>query len=211
MESPVETNKNTGVFVLGVTGGIGSGKSLVCKMLEALGARVVYADEEAKKLMVENPAVRREITEAFGEDSYRPDGRLNRKHIAAQIFGDDAAVAHINGIVHPRMAAVLDAAKEKAKADGIRLLVYEAALIFESGSADRLDAVAVVHAPADTRLQRVMARDGVPAESVQARMKHQLSPETLLDHADFIILNDGSIETLRERVEALYRALQLHP
>ncbi len=195
------------LFTLGITGGIGSGKSLVCKMLEELGARVIYADEEAKKMMAENPEVIKEIKEAFGAESYFEDGTLNRAHLASVVFGDDEAVARINGIVHPRMAGVLAAAKTQAERDGIALLVYEAALIYESGSADRVDAVAVVHAPVEARIKRVMARDDVSEEQVKERMQHQLSSEELLDRADYIIINDDSMETLQARVEALYEQI----
>ncbi len=200
-----EINKTSLPFALGVTGGIGSGKSLVCQMLEDLGARIVYADLEAKKLMVDNPEVRSEITAAFGQESYLEDGSLNRKHIASKIFGNEEMVAKINSIVHPRMAAVLFEAREKAAEDGIKLLVYEAALIYESGSADRLDAVAVVHTPVDIRIARVTARDSVSAEQVQNRMKHQLPPEDLLKKADFVVRNDSTKEELKERVQSLFK------
>ncbi|MFK7846312.1 MAG: dephospho-CoA kinase [Rhodothermales bacterium] len=199
--------ENAHTFTLGITGGIGSGKTLVCEMFADLGARVVYADLEAKKLMVENEAVRDEITVAFGPESYHADGTLNRKHLAGLVFGNDEAVAQINGIVHPRMAEVLSVAKATAEEDNIKLLVYEAALIYESGSAGRLDAVAVVHTPAALRIQRVVTRDNTTEEQVKNRMKHQLPPDELLDKADYIILNDGSLETLKERVEHLYHKI----
>ncbi len=195
------------IFTLGVTGGIGSGKSLVCKMFEELGARVIYADAEAKKMMVGDVEVVKEIRETFGSESYFEDGSLNRAHLASVVFGDDEAVAMINGIVHPRMAGILEAAKAEAARDGIAVLVYEAALIYESGSAARVDAVAVVHAPLEARIKRVMARDEVSEEQVKERMQHQLPSEELLDRADYIITNDGSLETLQSRVEALYEQI----
>ena len=191
-------------FTLGVTGGIGSGKTLVCEMLADLGARVLYADAEARRLMVENEAVRSEIMAAFGAESYYDDGTLNRAHLAEIVFGNDDEVARINGIVHPRMADIFYAAKASAERDGIALLVYEAALIYESGSAARLDAVAVVHTPAEVRLKRVIERDGVTAEQVKRRMRHQLPPEALLERADVVIINDGSIEALASRVREVY-------
>lgn len=197
-----ESNHST--FTLGITGGIGSGKSLVCEIFEDLGARVLYADVEAKRLMVENREVKSEIIHAFGEESYLPDGNLNRSYLARIVFGDEEEIARINSIVHPRMAKVFYDARATAIDDDIPLLVYEAALIYESGSAERLDAVAVVHAPATLRIKRVMERDDVTAEDVESRMQHQLPEEELLRRADYVIENDGSIEALEERVEDLF-------
>ncbi len=191
-------------FTLGVTGGIGSGKTLVCEMFADLGARVVHADVEAKRLMVENEDVRLEIKTAFGPESYNEDGTLNRAHLAGIVFGNDKEIARINGIIHPRMADILHAAKVRAQKDGISLLVYEAALIYESGSADRLDAVAVVHTPLEERLRRVGGRDSTTAEQVKSRMRHQLPPEELLDKADYVIINDGTIEMLKNQVRDLF-------
>ncbi len=192
------------VFTLGVTGGIGSGKTLVCEMLAGLGARVLYADTEAKKLMVENENVRQEIIAAFGSESYHEDGSLNRAHLAGIVFGNDEENRRINKIVHPRMAEVFYSAKAKAEKDNVPLLVYEAALIYESGSADRLDAVAVVYAPENQRVQRVTERDGVSEQQVYNRIRHQLPAEDLLDRADFVIMNDSTLEILKERVQSLY-------
>ena len=192
---------------LGVTGGIGSGKSAACRAFEALGARVVYADGEAKRLMHEDPALRAQIIEAFGPDSYDAEGKLNRPHLAARVFGDEAAVARLNALVHPRVRERMLALIDEARADGVGLLVYEAALIFETGADHVLDYVAVVDAPLETRIARVMERDGLPREAVLARMKHQLPADDLRRRADFVIENDGNLAHLRAQVEALYRTL----
>ena len=190
---------------LGITGGIGSGKTTVCRMLEVLGARVFYADVEAKRLMQEDPAVRAEIREAFGEASYDAEGRLDRAYLAARVFGDEEAVARINGIVHPRVFAAFERARRQAERDGTALLVKEAALLYEAGGARHLDAVAVVDAPAAERIRRVTERDRVTADQVAARMGHQLPPEALRRRADYVLENDGSLDDLRRQVEALYR------
>ncbi len=201
------TAPSENIFLLGVTGGIGSGKSMACRFFAARGAHVVYADAAAKELMVSHEAVRADIIDAFGAASYHEDGTLNRKHLASQIFGDDDAVARINSIVHPRMADVLRQERTLAREAGNKLLVYEAALIYESGSADRLDAVAVVHAPLALRLQRVMARDDVNEAEVRRRMDHQLPPETLLEKADYVLHNDGSVAHLESQVDALHQTI----
>lgn len=195
------------VFLLGVTGGIGTGKSMACRFFAAHGAHVVYADAAAKALMVADKEVRQEIIEAFGEDSYNADGSLNRAHLAARVFGNQDAVARINSIVHPRMAGVLEREQRVAREAGKKLLVYEAALIYESGSANRLDAVLVVHAPLPLRIARVMARDNVSEAKVKQRMAHQLPPEVLLDKADYVIHNDGSKAHLEAQVTQLFETL----
>ena len=192
---------------LGVTGGIGSGKTTVCRMLEACGARVFYADQEGKRILQEDPAARDEVIAAFGPASYGADGRLDRPYLAAQVFGDEAKVAQINRIVHPRVFAAFEKAKVQAEADGIALLVKEAALIFEAGGEQHLDAVAAVLAPQAERLRRVTSRDGVTREQVRARMAHQLPPEELRRRADYVIENDGDLEDLQRQVQALYQKL----
>ena len=192
---------------LGVTGGIGSGKSTVCRMLEDLGARVFYADDEGKRLLVNDPEARLEIIAAFGEGSYHPDGSLDRAYVAAQVFGDEEQVERINRIVHPRVFARFEREVERARADGVPLMVKEAALIFEAGGDRFLDAVAVVDAPKQARVERVVERDDVTSEAVLARMEHQLPAEELRRRADYVIDNSGTPEETRRQVEKLFREM----
>ncbi|NNF72567.1 MAG: dephospho-CoA kinase, partial [Rhodobacteraceae bacterium] len=140
-------------------------------------------------------------------ESYDADGRLNRAYVAAKVFGDDANVKRINAIVHPRVYAAFEAAKAQAAAEGIPLLVKEAALIFETGGDAHLDAVAVVDAPVADRVRRVVARDGVTEEQVRARMAHQLPAEELRRRADFILENTGTPAALRAEVERVFRQM----
>lgn len=192
---------------LGVTGGIGSGKTTACRHFEALGARVFYADVEAKRLMVDDSEARAAIVDAFGAESYTDEGRLNRSYLASRVFGDEAQLARLNSIVHPRVRQAFFTARDRAAADSVPLFVYEAALIYETGGDRHLDAVAVVDAPIEVRVQRVVARDDVTAEQVRARMQHQIAPAELRARADYIIYNDGPPEALRTQVERIYRAL----
>ena len=191
---------------LGVTGGIGSGKTAACRFFEDLGARVVYADAEAKRLMAEDADLRAAITDAFGPESYDAEGRLNRAHLA-RAFGDPDQVARLNALVHPRVREAFFALRDEAEAEGFTLFVYEAALIYESGADAVLDFVAVVDAPLETRIERVMARDGVPREAVLARMQHQMPADELRRRADFVVENDGDLAHLRAQVTNLYRKL----
>lgn len=189
---------------LGVTGGIGSGKSTACRILEERGARVFYADAEAKRLMQADDALRTAIAEAFGADTYDAEGTLNRARLAAVVFSDEEKLQQLNALVHPRVFEAFGQAKEQAEAEGVELLVHEAALIFESGGDAHLDAVAVVDAPVDVRIRRVMARDGASEAEVHARMSHQLPPAELRQRADYVLDNGGSTEELRRQVHALY-------
>ena len=190
---------------LGVTGGIGSGKTTVCRIFEDLGARVFYADAEAKQLMQADPEARAEIIAAFGEDSYDSEGRLNRAYLAREVFGDPKQLVRINAIVHPRVFRAFERAIQQAEQDGVALLVHESALIFEVGVQDLLDAIAVVDAPADQRIARVTARDKVTPEQVQARIDNQLPTAELRRRADYIIENTGTVDDLRAQVEVVYR------
>lgn len=192
---------------LGVTGGIGSGKSAACAIFEDLGARVVYADAEAKRLMHEHPELRAAIADAFGAESYDASGALNRPYLANRVFGDEAQLAKLNALVHPRVREAFFELRDAAEAEGYDLFVYEAALIYESGADRVLDYVAVVDAPLETRIERVMARDGVPREAVLARMQHQMPADELRRRADFVIENDGDLAHLRAQVQTLYREL----
>ena len=187
---------------LGITGGIGSGKSAACRMLQSLGASLFVADVVAKDLMERSEAVRQEVIEAFGVQSYTP--ALNRAWLASQVFGDAEALDRLNAIVHPRVRAAFAAEREAAVRDRAALLVHEAALIYESGLDAMLDGVAVVDAPESVRIQRVMARDGVTVEAVRVRMRHQLPPNELKRRADYVIDNSGSLALLRPQVERLF-------
>lgn len=189
---------------LGVTGGIGSGKTTVCGFLEEQGARVFYADIEAKRLMQENDAVRAEITDAFGTGAYADDGSLNRAYLADQVFGDAEQVERLNAIVHPRVFAAFEAAKKRAAEDDVGLLVHEAALLFEAGGDAHVDVTAAVLAPDADRIAWVTERDDVTPSQVRARMSHQLSQDELRRRADYVIENDGSLDDLRRKSVDLY-------
>lgn len=189
---------------LGVTGGIGSGKTTVCGFLEEQGARVFYADIEAKRLMQENDAVRTEITEAFGAGAYADDGSLNRAYLADRVFGDGDQVERLNAIVHPHVFAAFEAAKKRAAEEDVGLLVHEAALLFEAGGDAHVDVTAAVVAPDANRIAWVTERDDVTEDQVRARMDHQLPQDELRRRADYVIENDGSLEALRQKSVDLY-------
>ncbi|WP_022834680.1 dephospho-CoA kinase [Salisaeta longa] len=195
------------MYTLGVTGGIGSGKTVFCRFLEAFGARIFYADLEAKRLMQHDEAARAAIVAAFGAESYADDGSLDRAYLADHVFGDAERVATLNGIVHPLVFDAFEEAKTRAAAEDVELLVHEAALLFEAGGDAHVDAVAVVVAPEADRVARVVERDDTTPQAVRARMQHQWPQEKLRARADYVISNDGSLEDLRRRAYTLYQTL----
>ena len=189
---------------LGVTGGIGSGKSaLAARLATHDGVRVVLADDVAKRLMAEDPDVRRQLVARFGPQTFGPDGALDRARLAARVFSDAGELAALNAIVHPAVRRALLEEIDRAEADGVRLLVYEAALVFETEADRILDAVVVVDAPVETRLARVTARDGVTEADVRARMAHQLDPAEARQRADHVVENGGDLAALHAAADAL--------
>jgi dephospho-CoA kinase len=195
------------MITLGVTGGLGSGKSTVCSMFEELGAPLFLADDEAKRLMIEHPALREDLVEAFGEQTYAPDGKLNRRYLADRVFTDPSDLARINAIVHPYVFEAFKAFREKAAREGVPLAIKEAAILFESGGDRHVDHTLLVDAPVSTRIERVVARDGMTPEAAMERIRHQLPSSELRSRADFVLDNDGSLDDLGARVQEIHGRL----
>lgn len=180
---------------VGITGGIGSGKSTVCKIFEVLGVPVYYADSRAKSLMNEHVEVRNAIIDLLGEQAYQ-DGILDRKYIASIVFKDKEKLAALNAIVHP--AVHKDAADWFASHQDHPYAMQEAALLVENGSYKKFDFLISVSAPQALRIERVMKRDAVSEEEVMKRIKNQLPQEDKDAVADFIIYNDGSASLIQQ-------------
>lgn len=174
---------------IGITGGIGSGKTTVCRIFETLGIPVFYADTVAKQIMVTDPILVAGVKQAFGEDSYLADGTLNNKHIAGIVFNNAMELEKLNSLVHPAVFRAFDSWIEQVP-DTVPYTLKEAALLFESDSYKMCDQTVLVIAPIETRLQRVMARDGVSEAQVRARMDKQLSDEQKMKMADHLIYNN---------------------
>lgn len=171
---------------VGITGGIGSGKSTVTKIFSVLGIPVYDADAAAKRLMNQNNELKEKIESYFGKESY-VDGKLNRTHLSSLVFNDPEKLALLNSIVHP--VTIQDAA-DWMQQQSAPYAVKEAALIFESGSQEHLDKVIGVFAPETLRIQRVTQRDKVSKEEVENRMKRQMDEETKMKLCDYVIIND---------------------
>ena len=173
---------------IGITGGIGSGKTTVCGIFRALGIPVYDADREAKKLMNNHEGLVRAVKDAFGEEAYDATGQLDRQYLAARVFNDEAALARLNAIVHP---VVIQAANDWADAQDAPYTVKEAALLFQSGSFVHNDFNIVVAAPDELRISRVMQRDGSTEQQIRARMDKQMPQQEQIEQADYVIWNDG--------------------
>lgn len=189
--------------IIGLTGGIGSGKTTVAKMFQDLGVPVYIADEEAKKLNDTSKTIIKGLKKLLGGTIYSADGKLNRKKMASMIFNDAELLAKVNNLIHPEVA------KHFEKWTALQTVPYvlkEAAILFESGSNKNCDKVILVTAPEEIRIKRVMNRDKVSREEVLSRMKNQWSEEKKRKLSDFIIENTDIAHTYSQ-VETLHMNL----
>ncbi|SHI94237.1 dephospho-CoA kinase [Pseudozobellia thermophila] len=196
------------MIVVGLTGGIGSGKTTVAGMFEDLGVPVYNSDKEAKNLMRSSPAVKEAIVRLLGDGAYAGD-QLNRAYIAERIFNDEGLLAQINAIVHPAVRADFLDWKQRQKAPYV---IQETALIFENKAQDLYDVIILVTAPENVRVRRVMSRDaGVSEADVKARIENQLGDDEKKATSHFVIEN-LDLERTRARVGQIHEQLLLkHP
>ena len=194
------------MIIAGVTGGIGSGKTAVCRLLEKQGAEIFFADDVARRLMQTDDGLRRDIIQTFGRDSYQADGTLNRKYLADMIFSSDDVRLQMNALVHPAVGKAFKEFADQSRGRGAWLVVKEAALLFEAGT-DDLDVVIVVDSPKSTRIERVMKRDSLTRGQVEARMAAQMDPAEMWSRADHIINNSGEQNALGLQIEKLLEKL----
>ncbi len=171
---------------VGITGGIGCGKSMVAKVFEHLGIPVYNADTAAKSLMQNDPDLKASIIDLFGPEAYL-NGLLNRSHISSIVFKDSKKLAALNALVHP---ATIKYGIDWMNRQTSSYALKEAALIFESGSQDELDYVIGVYAPTAVRIHRVMQRDSISREQVLERMSNQIAESIKMKLCDFVIVND---------------------
>jgi dephospho-CoA kinase len=173
---------------IGLTGGIGSGKTTVAQIFEVLTIPVYYADQAAKELMNHDPDLKKEITSAFGKEVYK-EGMLDRAFLGEIVFTDSEKLARLNSIVHP---ATLKDASSWMQNQKTPYAIKEAALIFEAGLENFFDFIIGVSAPQNLRLERVMNRDPISSENILQRMEHQMDESEKIKRCDFIIVNDGN-------------------
>ena len=190
---------------IGLTGGIGSGKSTVAKLFEVLGVPVYYADQAAKRLLNEDEGLKHSIKKLFGENAY-VEGKVNRQYLAAIVFNDPLKLAQLNALVHP--VTIADGNKWLSL-QAAPYAIKEAALIFESKVDSFLDYVIGVYAPAPLRIQRAMKRDHITSEDVLARMKRQMDEDEKMRLCDFVITNDESIPVIPQALHIHKQLLEL--
>ncbi len=184
------------MLIVGLTGGIGAGKSVCSTIFECLDVPVYISDIAAKHLLAEDPGVKKAIIDAFGQKSYTSEGLPNRKYLAARVFDNPKNLKKINGIVHP--AVRMDFIKWGQSHIDEPYIVQESALIFETGLDQFMDFTILVVAPDDVRIERVMQRDQVSHTEVRQRMDNQNPQEDNMKKADFIIENDGQHSLIRQ-------------
>ena len=199
---------NEPVPLVGVTGGIGSGKTAACRCFGELGRTILFADDIARDLADRDPKVREVIRREFGPQVFTPEGNLSRDALARIVFGSAGRLRALNAIMHPRVIAAVE--KVRRSPPSSPYIIVEAALVYESGLDAALNAVIVLRASEETRIRRVMQRDGMDRQQVIARVHAQMNPDRAARRADFVVHNDGSVEELRERVMFLDRLLVLH-
>jgi dephospho-CoA kinase len=186
--------------IIGLTGGIGSGKTTVAAVFQSLAIPVFNADSEALALYSEDASLLREVAEMFGKEVLNSDGTLNRMKLASIVFGDEIALKRLNALVHPRVANRFIHWKNQQHAP---MVMRESAILFESGSYSDCDAVIVVSAPEELRVERVMKRSALTREEVEARMARQWPQSKVLEQADRIIVNDDRMLVIPQVTEII--------
>lgn len=190
------------MYKVGITGGIGSGKSTVCAILAEFGVAVYDSDSRAKRLMNEDNTLREHLVERFGSEVYCAEG-LNRRYLAERVFGNPEELKALNAIVHP---AVMDDFDRWALEQEGSYVVLESAILFEASLDKRVDVSVAVMAPKELRIERAMQRDGAQREQIVARMNNQISDEERVERAKYTIVNID-IDNLKSDVEQLHRRL----
>ncbi len=176
-------------LLIGITGGIGAGKSIVCRVFNAIGTPSYDADSRAKWLMNNDQSLRQQIISSFGEESYTEDGKLNRAYLAETVFNDEQQLKQMNALVHPAVGADFKVWVKEHR--NFPYLIKEAALLFESGSFKQLDKVINVYAPEGLRIKRVLLRDQHRSKKdVQAIISNQFPEKQKISLADYKITND---------------------
>ena len=186
-----------------ITGGIGSGKSTVCKALSALSGAPIYdSDRRAKEIMAENSDVREELVAHFGKEVFA-GGVLNRAYLASQVFGNEERLQRLNRIIHPRVVADFEEWAERCEGDYV---ILESALLFTSPLVGHYDLAVVVDAPLEMRIERCVARDGVTRQQVVGRIESQMPAEKMRERADLVVEADG--RPLGPEVEKIDRLIR---
>lgn len=191
---------------IGITGGIGAGKSTVCRLFEGLKIPVYYADDRAKWLMQHDEELVNKLKTAFGEDIYSADGSLDRPKLANIVFNNPEALQKLNSITHPEVLEDGERWQRMQKLNGAIYTLKEAALLYESGSHEYLDKIIVVAADDESRIERVMQRDNCTREQVLARLNKQMPQADKIKLADWVIYNNDN-DDIMAAVQKIHRQI----
>ena len=189
---------------VGLTGGIGSGKSTVCRMFEELGAHCYDCDSRAKWLMQNDEELREELVALFGAEVYGADGTLDRARLAAEVFGNSERLAALNGAVHPAVGRDWERWCAEREVEGVAYAIMESAILFDCGFDSKVDRTVTVSAPEELRIERAVARDNAPAEVIRRRIEAQMSDAEREARADHTIVN-SDLEAVRKQVAELHK------
>ncbi len=190
--------------VVGLTGGIGSGKSTVAELFLKLGAGLIDADELAREVVEPGQRAWKEIREAFGEDVFHPDQTLNREALGEIIFSDPAARERLNAITHPRIGEEIIKRLEGFRVKAVPVVLIDAALLIESPATKWIRPVIVVTAPEQERIKRLKKRSGLAEEDAISRIRSQMPDKDRVANADYVLDNSGTLEELEKKVKALW-------
>ena len=197
--------------LVGITGGLGSGKTSVCRILAEMGCAVFEADKVAKDLQVEDPDVIAGLKRMFGENVYYKDASgklaLDRPSVALKVFQDPGVRKQVNELIHPKVFRAFQDAVDRATREGVKILVKEAAILLESGGDKGLDIVVVVTSDLEKRIERAMSKGVGSREEIMRRIDAQWPQEKLIKRADFVIENNGTIKELESRTRELYHKI----
>ena len=193
--------------LVGLTGGIATGKSTVASMLSQLGARIIDADELAREIVHPGQEAWREIVETFGQEILRADKSIDREKLRKKVFRDTEARKRLESITHPRIRSLAQQRMQQLAAEGAKIVVYMAPLLFENQVHLWLRPVILVACDAATQKRRLQKRDGLNDEEIQQHLKAQMSLEEKRELADFIIENTGTLDSLRKRVEEVWQTI----
>jgi dephospho-CoA kinase len=193
---------------IAITGGAGSGKTTVARMFRDLGAEVLDADQIAREAVAVGEPAWEELRRLYGDDYFNPDGSLNRSNLAARVFADPEERRRLDGIIHPRVAAALQARMGELAGRGVELVLVDVPLLFETGREAAFDRVIVVTAPETERLRRLRERDGRGEEEIRGIFAAQWPLNNKAARADYVVDNGGELSTTRQQVKNIWRNLK---
>jgi dephospho-CoA kinase len=194
--------------VIGLTGGIGSGKSTVARFLAELGAVIVDLDKEGHETLRKGSQAWEQVVSEFGKDILKTGGEIDRGKLGRIVFGNHDALLRLNRLVHPAIDNIINTKIEGYRRRGVKVVVLEAAAMLEAGKTGQVDELWVTVAPEATVLKRISGRGGLSQKEARARIKAQLSDEERIRQADVVIDTDGTLDELRNRVAAEWQKLQ---